>query len=133
VSSIFNPQPLDQIRNYFGSQVALYFAWLGHYTTALVIPGVFGLLIYYCGLLRFGDDGGGEHSDREEEDKDVDDDVWYDDQVRAFIRVHCFYCCSAVCIRSCICHICIIQLSLVNGVRGGVEATSGRIGVSMGQ
>ncbi|KAM7538245.1 hypothetical protein Aperf_G00000076788 [Anoplocephala perfoliata] len=41
-------QPLDAVAQYFGVKIALYFAWLGHYTTALLAPAVFGLL---CWLL----------------------------------------------------------------------------------
>ena len=36
----------DEISNYFGVQIALYFAWLGHYTTALSIPAIVGLLFW---------------------------------------------------------------------------------------
>lgn len=36
----------DKICNYFGVQIALYFAWLGHYTTALFIPAIVGLLFW---------------------------------------------------------------------------------------
>ncbi|KAF7259554.1 hypothetical protein EG68_02706 [Paragonimus skrjabini miyazakii] len=39
-------QPLEEIRRYFGAQIALYFAWLGHYTTALLFPSVVGLLVF---------------------------------------------------------------------------------------
>ena len=35
-------QPLDEIRNYFGDHVALYFAWAGLYTSKLVAPAVLG-------------------------------------------------------------------------------------------
>ena len=35
-------QPLDEIRNYFGDHVALYFAWAGLYTAKLVAPAVLG-------------------------------------------------------------------------------------------
>ena len=35
-------QPLDEVRDYFGDHIALYFAWLGHYTRALIFPTVFG-------------------------------------------------------------------------------------------
>lgn len=37
-------QPLDEIRNYFGDHVALYFAWLGLYTQWLVAPAATGAL-----------------------------------------------------------------------------------------
>lgn len=33
---IFNNQPLDEIRNYYGVKVGLYFAFLGFYTSMLV-------------------------------------------------------------------------------------------------
>uniref|UniRef100_A0A5K3FFT4 Anoctamin n=1 Tax=Mesocestoides corti TaxID=53468 RepID=A0A5K3FFT4_MESCO len=39
-------QPLDLVAEYFGVKIALYFAWLGHYTTALLFPAVFGLLCW---------------------------------------------------------------------------------------
>lgn len=39
-------QPLDEIRRYFGVQIALYFAWLGHYTAALLIPSLVGVLVW---------------------------------------------------------------------------------------
>ena len=38
----YKTQPLDEIREYFGEQLALYFAWLGFYTGMLIIPTVFG-------------------------------------------------------------------------------------------
>ncbi|CDS42189.1 anoctamin 8 [Echinococcus multilocularis] len=40
-------QPLDAVAEYFGVKIALYFAWLGHYTTALLIPAIFGLLCWF--------------------------------------------------------------------------------------
>lgn len=36
----------DDIAEYFGVKVALYFAWLGHYTCALGVPAVFGTLLW---------------------------------------------------------------------------------------
>lgn len=39
-------QPLDKINSYFGVKLALYFAWLGYYTKALVIPAILGLLFW---------------------------------------------------------------------------------------
>ncbi|ALC39715.1 CG15270 [Drosophila busckii] len=47
VKQIFAPQPLDDIAAYFGVKVALYFAWLGHYTCALGVPAVFGTILYF--------------------------------------------------------------------------------------
>ncbi|XP_065357895.1 uncharacterized protein wwk isoform X1 [Calliphora vicina] len=46
VRQVFAPQPLDDIAEYFGVKVALYFAWLGHYTCALGVPAVFGTILY---------------------------------------------------------------------------------------
>ncbi|CAH1392682.1 unnamed protein product [Nezara viridula] len=43
VCSFLRSQPLDKICNYFGVKIAMYFAWLGHYTTALIVPAVIGL------------------------------------------------------------------------------------------
>ena len=33
----------DKISEYFGIKIAFYFAWLGHYTTALTVPAIVGL------------------------------------------------------------------------------------------
>jgi hypothetical protein len=38
----FNKQPIEDIREYFGEKIALYFAWLGYYTTMLWIPALCG-------------------------------------------------------------------------------------------
>ncbi|CAK9053730.1 Anoctamin-10 (Transmembrane protein 16K) [Durusdinium trenchii] len=38
--------PVDRIQRYFGSEVALYFAWLNHFTLWLVAPAAVGLLFY---------------------------------------------------------------------------------------
>ncbi|XP_055550032.1 anoctamin-8 isoform X2 [Wyeomyia smithii] len=46
VRKFFAPQPLDDIAAYFGVKVALYFAWLGHYTCALCVPAVLGSVLY---------------------------------------------------------------------------------------
>lgn len=43
-------QPLDHIRNYFGEKIALYFAWLGFYTTWLLPAAVIGTLIFVFGF-----------------------------------------------------------------------------------
>lgn len=45
--SLFSPTHFpDDIAEYFGVKVALYFAWLGHYTCALGVPAVFGTLLW---------------------------------------------------------------------------------------
>ncbi|KAK6747060.1 hypothetical protein RB195_000352 [Necator americanus] len=43
-------QPLDEIRDYFGTEIAMYFSWLGHLTTALWFPALLGLLMYFVGF-----------------------------------------------------------------------------------
>jgi len=42
-------QPLQDIRDYFAERIALFYAWLGHYTLFLLIPTVFsaGLLLLW--------------------------------------------------------------------------------------
>ncbi|NXY21531.1 ANO8 protein, partial [Atrichornis clamosus] len=41
------PRPLpDDICDYFGVKIAMYFAWLGFYTSAMVYPAVFGSILY---------------------------------------------------------------------------------------
>lgn len=53
-SSLFAPQPLDLICNYYGEEIALYFAFLGHYTAWLLPLAVLGALTFahqfYYGL-----------------------------------------------------------------------------------
>lgn len=46
VRKLFTAQPLDDIAEYFGVKVALYFAWLGHYTCALGVPAIFGSIMW---------------------------------------------------------------------------------------
>ncbi|NXU94004.1 ANO8 protein, partial [Xiphorhynchus elegans] len=36
----------DDICDYFGVKIAMYFAWLGFYTSAMVYPAVFGSILY---------------------------------------------------------------------------------------
>lgn len=46
VSSFASKQPLDEIEEYFGSSIAMYFAYLGHYTSWLLFPTTIGVLIH---------------------------------------------------------------------------------------
>ncbi|KAK9876156.1 hypothetical protein WA026_011272 [Henosepilachna vigintioctopunctata] len=48
VRDIFAKQPLDEITEYFGVKIGMYFAWLGHYTTALSIPAIVGFCFWLC-------------------------------------------------------------------------------------
>ncbi|KAG8261475.1 hypothetical protein J6590_071452 [Homalodisca vitripennis] len=42
--SLFKKQPFEEIREYFGESIALYFQFLGYYTYALIVPMVLGFL-----------------------------------------------------------------------------------------
>ncbi|CAI2170722.1 1786_t:CDS:10 [Funneliformis geosporum] len=46
-------QPLETIRLYFGEKLALYFAWLGFYTTWLAIASIIGVIVIIYGLLEY--------------------------------------------------------------------------------
>eukprot|EP00698_Gefionella_okellyi_P015918 TRINITY_DN4523_c0_g1_i1.p1 TRINITY_DN4523_c0_g1~~TRINITY_DN4523_c0_g1_i1.p1 ORF type:complete len:721 (-),score=185.11 TRINITY_DN4523_c0_g1_i1:896-3058(-) len=46
VKKIFSPQPLDLVREYLGEKIALYFAFIGFYTTWLILPTIFGIIVY---------------------------------------------------------------------------------------
>ena len=39
-------QPLNFINEYYGSQFAMYFAWLVHYTGMLIIPSIIGIILF---------------------------------------------------------------------------------------
>eukprot|EP01118_Nematostelium_gracile_P007789 TRINITY_DN2553_c0_g1_i3.p1 TRINITY_DN2553_c0_g1~~TRINITY_DN2553_c0_g1_i3.p1 ORF type:complete len:614 (+),score=155.14 TRINITY_DN2553_c0_g1_i3:501-2342(+) len=44
---LLSRQPIDKIRNYFGEEIALYFAWLGFYTNWLIYASILGV---FCGI-----------------------------------------------------------------------------------
>ncbi|KAJ8678448.1 hypothetical protein QAD02_014235, partial [Eretmocerus hayati] len=50
VRAFLSPQPLDDICRYFGVKITMYFAWLGHYTTALIVPAAVGVT-YWVGII----------------------------------------------------------------------------------
>lgn len=50
-SQWYKYQPLSAIKNYFGTRVALYFAWLGTYNFMLVIAGLIGMCCFIVGLI----------------------------------------------------------------------------------
>ena len=52
-------QPLEQIRNYFGSKVALYFAFVEYMWQSLLVPAFFSVVIYGYALYRTLAEGGG--------------------------------------------------------------------------
>lgn len=49
LAEIFNaatPVPIQAIRDYYGEEVAFYFAWMKFYIKSLLLPGVSGLIIF---------------------------------------------------------------------------------------
>ncbi|XP_051632920.1 anoctamin-9 isoform X1 [Manacus candei] len=50
---VFNQQPIEKIRGYFGEKVALYFAWLGWYTYLLGFAALAGVLTFVTGITLF--------------------------------------------------------------------------------
>lgn len=60
VQSFVSKQPIGEICDYFGVKIALYFAWLGHYTTALCIPALVGICfwVFFSGREEFLEDIG---------------------------------------------------------------------------
>ncbi|XP_072527749.1 anoctamin-9 [Salminus brasiliensis] len=46
-------QPVDDIRDYFGEKVALYFLWLGWYTRLLIPAAIIGVIVFLYGLAFF--------------------------------------------------------------------------------
>uniref|UniRef100_A0A914P9V5 Anoctamin n=1 Tax=Panagrolaimus davidi TaxID=227884 RepID=A0A914P9V5_9BILA len=53
VFALFDEQPLEDIKEYFGTEIAMYFAWLGHLTTALWTPAIIGVLMFFVGGFSF--------------------------------------------------------------------------------
>lgn len=49
----FKFQPYDLIRKYFGVKVGLYYAWLGFYTFALIVPGFLGFIVFLNGVANY--------------------------------------------------------------------------------
>ncbi|XP_076341657.1 anoctamin-2-like isoform X2 [Tachypleus tridentatus] len=49
-STIFKKQPLDDIKEYFGVKIGLYFAWLGFYTCMLIPASAVGVLCFLYGF-----------------------------------------------------------------------------------
>ena len=47
---VFKFQPYEAIKDYFGSEIAFYFAWLGFYTAWLVPLAIVGLAVFFYGI-----------------------------------------------------------------------------------
>ena len=50
----FKYQPYDAIKEYFGHEIGLYFAWLGFYTAMLVPLAIVALIVFLYGILSTG-------------------------------------------------------------------------------
>uniref|UniRef100_H3D0F3 Anoctamin n=1 Tax=Tetraodon nigroviridis TaxID=99883 RepID=H3D0F3_TETNG len=46
VQAVCERQPLDDICDYFGVKISMYFAWLGFYTNSMLYPAVIGFLLW---------------------------------------------------------------------------------------
>ncbi|XP_038127177.1 anoctamin-8 isoform X2 [Cyprinodon tularosa] len=46
VQAVCERQPLDDICDYFGVKIGMYFAWLGFYTNSMLYPAVIGFLLW---------------------------------------------------------------------------------------
>ncbi|CAD5119327.1 DgyrCDS7950 [Dimorphilus gyrociliatus] len=46
VKKFWKNQPLNKIAEYFGIKIGMYFAYLGHYTKALLLPTIIGIIIW---------------------------------------------------------------------------------------
>ena len=51
LTSIHKNQPLEQIVEYFGVKIAIYFAWVGFYTKMLVPASILGLICFIYGVV----------------------------------------------------------------------------------
>ncbi|XP_069820503.1 anoctamin-8 isoform X4 [Dendropsophus ebraccatus] len=47
VQAVCERQPLDEICEYFGVKIAMYFSWLGFYTSSLIYPAIFGMMLWF--------------------------------------------------------------------------------------
>lgn len=65
-------QPYGAIKDYFGSEIALYFAWLGFYTAWLVPLAIIGLAVFLYGI-----GSAGSHAPVKDVCDDKNKDVWY--------------------------------------------------------
>jgi len=50
-------QPIEDIREYFGEEIGLYFAWCGYLLKMLWVPAFVGIFVYICQFIAFGESG----------------------------------------------------------------------------
>lgn len=50
LKNVFKYQPINLVRDYFGEEYALYFAWVGVFITTLWIPTLLGIIFFIIGV-----------------------------------------------------------------------------------
>lgn len=45
-------QPLEDIRNYFGEKIAMYFGFMAHYTLWLLVPSIVGVVVFILQIVN---------------------------------------------------------------------------------
>uniref|UniRef100_A0A0N5A4W3 Anoctamin n=1 Tax=Parastrongyloides trichosuri TaxID=131310 RepID=A0A0N5A4W3_PARTI len=55
-TQFYKLQPLDLVKEYFGTRIGIYFAWLGYFTNFLFWPAIFGPLFMLYGVLTAKND-----------------------------------------------------------------------------
>ena len=68
----FKYQPYDAIKDYFGHEIGLYFAWLGFYTAMLVPLAIVALIVFLYGIISTG-----SHIPVQDLCDDKNEGVWY--------------------------------------------------------
>ncbi|PAV64665.1 hypothetical protein WR25_01917 [Diploscapter pachys] len=78
-------QPIEQIKDYFGTEIAMYFAWLGHLTTALWFPSFLGLIMFFFGEMKF------KNYSPDKEDENDDYQLFVDMSFVVFALFNCIW------------------------------------------
>ena len=50
IKNVLKLQPINLVRDYFGEEIAFYFAWQGSLIFALWIPAIIGLIFFFIGI-----------------------------------------------------------------------------------